>query len=230
MNISKNYTIDSNFLKLHPEYKKAIIPFFTNSDGAQFNLERTHKYILDKNKLNRNEIIELRNLNITPFDKRATRKINPVLILPRGIGRHFCCINNIKGFSSSFVEIYDNLNNITEEILYNLWLFLNSSIAWLIREISGRKNLGGGMLKAEAVDLKYFPLYFNFENLEKIKNIFSLIKNREALSPLEEINSKEHRQIDEIVFDSFNINKKIREHLITNLQNKIIQRSLKSRT
>jgi uncharacterized protein YfkK (UPF0435 family) len=138
--------------------------------------------------------------------------------------------NNVNGYSASYVEIYDNLNNISEEILLNLWLFLNSSVAWLIREISGRKNLGGGMLKAEAIDLKYFPLYFNFKNFEQIRSIFNLVKDREVLSPIDEINSKEHSIIDKIVFDFLNINNQDRENLISNLKHKILQRSSKSKT
>ena len=38
--------------------------------------------------------------------------------------------------------------------------YLNSTLGWLIREISGRKIFGGGMLKAEASDLKSY--YFSY--------------------------------------------------------------------
>jgi hypothetical protein len=228
LNIDKNYTIDKIFLEANPQYNKAIIPFLTNTDGARFHLNKTAKYILDKRKLIKSEIANLKNYNVIPFDKRKTRKIIPILILPRGIGRHFCCINEAQAFSASFVEIYDNKGNIIEETVYNLWLFLNSSVAWLLREISGRKNLGGGMLKAEAIDLKYFPLYFKFDNLNEIKNIFNLISQREAMSPVDEIYSHEHKLIDNIVFNFLQIGAKERDHLVSNLKNKIVQRSQKS--
>jgi adenine-specific DNA-methyltransferase len=230
LNIDKSYTVNKIFLKENPQYSKAIIPFFTNTDGAKFNLLQTEKYILDKSKLNKTDISNLRKFKILPFDKRKTRKIIPKLILPRGIGRHFCCINEVEAYSASFVEIYDNNNNLNDNALYDIWLFLNSSVAWLLREISGRKNLGGGMLKAEAIDLKYFPLYFEFNNHAVIKQIFDRINQREALSPVDEIESHEHKLIDNIVFDFLKISDEDRDHLISNLKNKIKQRSNKSKT
>jgi hypothetical protein len=86
------------------------------------------------------------------------------------------------------------------------------------------------MLKAEAIDLKYFPLYFEFNNLAEIKKIFDRIIQREALSPVNEIESYEHKLIDNIVFDFLKVGEKDRDHLISNLKNKILQRSNKSRT
>ena len=150
--------------------------------------------------------------------------------MPRGIGRHFCSLNSVNAFSASFVELYDNLENLNEEAKFNLWLFLNSSIAWLIREISGRKNLGGGMLKAEAIDLKAFPLYYEFDQFSSIKKIFSKLKDREALHTLDEIRTTEHAQIDDIVYGYLGINRNLREVLKSLLVKKITERSEKSKT
>lgn len=132
----------------------------------------------------------------------ATRKI-PLLILPRGLGTHFCCMNELGGYSSSYVEIYENAD-LTESEKLNLWLFCNSSLLWLLREYTGRCNLGGGMLKAEATDLKSLPLCFDFGNSSEIKTIYKLAKSQKVPSKIEDaVNSEVHKRIDRIVFDFF---------------------------
>ena len=132
-------------------------------------------------------------------------KRNPLLILPRGLGTHFCCMNEIGGYSSSYVEIYENMS-LTESEKLNLWLFCNSSLLWLLREYTGRCNLGGGMLKAEAADLKSIPLCFAFENHSEIKAIYSLGKSQRVPSKIEDaISSEVHKRIDKIVFEYFGI-------------------------
>jgi hypothetical protein len=112
----------------------------------------------------------------------------------------------------------------------NLWVFLNSSVAWLLREISGRKNLGGGLLKAEAADLNQFPIYFEFDALSEIADIYSRLRHREALETMEEIDTPEHTRIDSIVFDYLEIPSKFRMEIIETLKNKILERYRKSRT
>ena len=135
----------------------------------------------------------------------SATKRNPLLILPRGLGTHFCCMNEIGGYSSSYVEIYENIN-LKENEKLNLWLFCNSSLLWLLREYTGRCNLGGGMLKAEAIDLKSIPLCFDFENYSEIEAIYSLGKSQKVPSKIEDaINSEVHKRIDKIVFEYFGI-------------------------
>lgn len=119
---------------------------------------------------------------------------------------------------------------LSSEDILNLWCFLNSSIAWLIREISGRKNLGGGMLKAEATDLKSFPLLFNFNKQEEILQIYETIKKREVSDTINEIETKEHKLIDEIVFEYIGLSIQDRKFIIEELKNKITSRSIKSKT
>ena len=135
---------------------------------------------------------------------RKRRKKIPALIMPRGIGeRHFCTFNSSRAFSHSYVELYlpDDLWN--SEKHYCLWLYLNSSFVWLFREITGRQNLGGGMLKAEATDMKILPIAFDFDFSSEAKRIFRHLKNREPLPIAEEIITEEHLQIDEIVANYF---------------------------
>ena len=126
----------------------------------------------------------------------------PALIMPRGVGqRHYCIFNSYRAFSYSHVELYlpDDLWN--SDAHYCLWLYLNSSFVWLFREITGRKNLGGGLLKAEATDMKMLPITFNFDFSADAKRIFRALKNRAPLPVTEEIGTKEHLLIDEIIAD-----------------------------
>ena len=135
----------------------------------------------------------------------STRRKNkvPALIMPRGIGdRHYCTFNSCKAFSYSHVELYLPSDLWESEMHYCLWAYMNSSFVWLFREITGRKNLGGGMLKAEATDMKTLPVNFSFDFAEDAKEVFESIKNREPMSVAEEIYTDEHLLIDDMVADS----------------------------
>ena len=142
----------------------------------------------------------------------------------------YCAYNSSSCYSSSFVDLYDIADNATEAILLNLWLFFNSSPFWLLREVSGRKNLGGGMLKAEAVDLETMPVYMDFQNTKEIKGIFERIGKRQALVTVDEIDTDEHRQIDKIVFDYLSLRESERNNVISTLKQKIIDREKKAST
>ena len=135
---------------------------------------------------------------------RNRMKKIPALIMPRGVGdRHYCTFNSSRAFSYSHVELYlpDDLWN--SEMHYCLWLYLNSSFVWLFREITGRQNLGGGLLKAEATDMKMLPIAFDFDFSTEAKRIFRHLKNREPLPIAEEIVTEEHLRIDGIVANYF---------------------------
>jgi hypothetical protein len=116
---------------------------------------------------------ELSLAGLRLFDRDSTTKEYPALIMPRGVSRHFCCLNKARAYSSSFVDVYvDSKENPEDSVpIINLWLFFNSTIGWLLREISGRKNLGGGLLKAEAADINQFPVYIDFHNQPAIKSV-----------------------------------------------------------
>ena len=128
------------------------------------------------------------------------------------------------------VEIYDNHNNATEEYKINIWLFLNSSIAWLWREISGRKNLGGGLLKAEATDLRALPLFFNFKDHKEIIRIYDDLKKRNAKDTLYEIETEEHRRIDDLIFNYLGLSINSRKKIIGLLKYLLENRYRKSKT
>jgi hypothetical protein len=229
LNLTQQYIIDKKFISKYPFLNKAKIPFMTSSDGAPFILTQTEKFIINKMLLNKQELNIIQSESKKAFRTSSTRKSEPVLIMPRGIGRHFCSLNEVSAFSSSYVDVYDKKGNISEKVKLNLWLFFNSSICWLIREVSGRKNLGGGMLKAEAIDIKSFPVYLNLSCEEKIKKIYSTLKNREAFESLKEIETKEHKEIDNLIFGYLNISFKERGKIINLLKTKIFERRKKSR-
>ncbi len=140
---------------------------------------------------------------IQTVSARRKKKI-PALIMPRGIGdRYYCTFNLCRAFSYSHVELYIPNDLWESEMHYCLWAYLNSSFVWLFREITGRKNLGGGMLKAEATDMKALPVNFDFDFADAAKEVFDSIKHREPMSVAEEISTEEHLLIDEMVAEYF---------------------------
>lgn len=103
--------------------------------------------------------------------------------------------------------------------LMSVWAYCNSSVFWLMRELSGRKNLGGGMIKAEASDASRLPIpYKKLNPFEiKIEQIFKQCRNREPAQTNEEIFSQEHKLIDRIVAEALGIKEyedKIRDELL----------------
>ncbi len=129
----------------------------------------------------------------------------PALIMPRGLGRHYCAFNYCKAHSFSGVDLYLPQALWESDIHYSLWVYLNSSVAWLFREVTGRRNLGGGMLKAEATDMKALPIGFAFDFLDDAKNLYSRLQHRAPLPVQEEVSTPEHLRIDELVGEYFGI-------------------------
>ena len=153
----------------------------------------------------------------------------PLLIMPRGIGTHFCCVNECNGYSSSYVEVYANSQLSQSEIL-KIWMFCNSSLFWLIRELTGRTNLGGGMLKAEATDLKTIPICYDFGQEEVILSIYNRAHNKRISTKIEETLADDvHCQIDNIVNQYLNI-ADCQEFIKEALKSRILLRKKKSRT
>lgn len=134
----------------------------------------------------------------------GSKRKPPALVMPRGIGdRHYCTLNLCKAFSYSHVELYLPDSMLLSSLHYCLWAYLNSSFVWLFREITGRKNLGGGLLKAEATDMKQLPVRFDFDFANEAKHVLERIRHREPRSVFEEIYSDEHLFIDEVISEYF---------------------------
>ena len=143
------------------------------------------------------------NVDVPLSDSRKQRI--PALFMPRGVGnRHYCSLNIGKAYTYSHVEVYLPKQMWLSDLHYCLWAYLNSSFVWMYREITGRKNLGGGMLKAEATDMKGLPVGFKFEFGADARRAVRM-HGREPLPIPDEIHSKEHAFLDDLVFEHLGI-------------------------
>lgn len=215
LNLTKEYFVkDEKVIFVSPE---SLIPIYTADNNGELIWKTKKTYIVDKEQNLKHDD------EIKEFDKSKTTKVPPKIIMPRGVGnRHFASINKTNGYSASYVDIYMNEDN--QEKLFNIWLFCNSSLFWLIRESMGRTNLGGGMLKAEAIDLKNVPIIFDFNKFDEIHKIMDKLNNYIVEDTTIEIEKEYHIAIDTIVFDYFEIDNEIREKLLKELVDKVNSR------
>jgi len=230
LNLSKTFIVKSDVFGKFPFLKNKLIPFMTSDDTAQFAITGTVGFIIDKSKLEDKQIRKINDAGISIFDPNSTSKLRPILILPRGVSRHFCALNLISAYSASAVDIYDKSKTLSEDMKLNIWVFLNSSIAWLLREITGRKSLGGGLLKAEASDLREMPIYFDFNQPAKVSKIYDNLRKRAVLPTIEEIKTQEHKEIDKIVFNYLNMSNAQQNEAVELLIKHISARTTKART
>ena len=204
--------------KLHPIFYKT----------ASFDFSKADYFLISAENFEKDELVELLNKNVPVFDSGSSRHI-PDLILPRGIGKHYCALNWIKGYSYSGVECRLMPKNHRQAI-YSVWALMNSSLIWLYREISGRKNLGGGMLKAEATDMKQLGDWLHIPDIEEAaQDIYNYLRQREPLTSLKEINTPEHRAIDALICHAFDI-EEYEDQIRDALHNAIKFRDDKART
>jgi hypothetical protein len=169
-----------------------------------------HFFVEDKNDIETLKEINAEELN---GGKTFVRKY-PSVIMPRGIGdKHFAGLLTVPALSNSFVDIY--FNTPDEENQLNIWLFCNSSLFFLYREISGRKNLGGGLLKSEATDIKSLPLYFPITNFKKIRTLFS--KMGDPINLQSRLKTSIQQEIDKLVFDYFGFSVVLQNKIISEL-------------
>ena len=143
--------------------------------------------------------------HVPPSIARSDDKI-PALVMPRGVGdRHYCMFNQCRAFSYSAVELYLPADLWGSDLHYCLWAYMNSSMVWLYREITGRKNLGGGLLKAEATDLKTLPLAYDFNFAGEARAVFDKLAKRAPLPVEQEVCTDEHLAIDQVVSRFFGL-------------------------
>ena len=144
--------------------------------------------------------------NRIPSSLARTEDKIPALVMPRGIGnKHYCVFNSCRAFSYSAVELYLPADLWESDLHYSLWAYMNSSLVWLYREVTGRKNLGGGLLKAEATDMKTLPVDFSFDFADSARTVFAVLKKREPLPVDQEVRTDEHLAIDEMVLKFFGL-------------------------
>lgn len=218
---NKKYALPSNIKE------SELIAYLNVDENGYYIWDKCETFLLSNKDMCEERELALTNDGYTIFDEKHCKRNRPALILPRGIGnKHFCSLNKNNGYSASCVDIYvtkaDKVNN--------LWLFMNTTLFWLLREISGRKSLGGGMLKAEAVDLKQFPLYFDFINTNKINELIEQAENKKVLNSLDEIETEFHKQIDDLFYAELNIPTNIQEYIKRKFIEKFNARTQKSTT
>jgi type I restriction-modification system DNA methylase subunit len=230
LNLTSDYFLAIEDAKRLQIPRNAIIPILTSDDDAPFNIATTKYVLANRKKIDPETARTIKQHDFALFNPDSTGKRQPILTMPRGLGRHFCAFNSINAFSSSGVDIYDLGETMSEEEQLNLWLILNSSVCWLWRELSGRKNLGGGMLKAEAVDMKSIPIYMNLNSMRDVKSIFGQLQQRHALETIAEIDSAEHRKIDRLVFEYLGLSQKQSDRIVALLKSTISSRTKKSKT
>jgi methylase of polypeptide subunit release factors len=228
LNLRKSFVISSTLANTMGINKDDLIPYFVTEESGVYSWDKCTHYLAPKSNSVKLSILNAYN-DVELFDDLATTKRPPVLIMPRGIGaRHFCCYNAINGYSSSCVDVYSNNGNeLTDDVL-RLWIYFNSSLCWLIREFAGRKNLGGGMLKAEAVDLQPFASYFNFPDIDKCQKLFRNSRDQMISNAQIEVNTELHRAIDKIVFDFVELDFQDREYIVNMLTKKVDSRYKKT--
>ena len=210
-NLSSKISIGQglNLKKSHIVYNQSsrTYPYYTSEIGPTYSWNNSSCYI--------------------SIDDISGNRKRPLLIMPRGIGTHFCSINDCSGYTSSYVEVYGNLSQ--EETL-NIWLFCNSSLFWLLREITGRTNLGGGMLKAEATDLKGIPICYNFKRPSEILDLYMAVKDKVVNTNISiTLNDNQHKMIDAIVLKFFRLEKE-ESYIVSMLQDMVFRRMKKSKT
>ncbi len=230
LNLKKSSVITSADARKYDVPAEALIPFCVTEEGGIFAWTESEHFLLNKSKLSSEAQKILKKEGYDLFDPNATRKKPPVLIMPRGLGaRHFCCLNEINGFSASCVDIYASTGVQVNDDVIRLWTYFNSSLCWLIREIAGRKNLGGGMLKAEAVDLKPFAILYKFSNVDEARSIYSSVRAAVASNAQDEILKDYHQKIDKLIFDYIGLDNDERLYVQKSLKDKVDARYNKTK-
>jgi len=211
INVSKNTFI--------PKHERPKFEQKTNIINAvfkeyQYTYSRFSYFLYHPFKPSDSDISVLKTINVEEFGNGEFTRQYPSIIMPRGVGSlHFAGLLNGKALSNSFVDVYVNTQD--EEKKLNVWLFCNSSLFFLYRELSGRKNLGGGLLKSEAADIKQFPLYFPIADKETILSIESEMGKPVSLPNRLEMSVQ--KKIDDLVFSYFEIDPESQANIISEL-------------
>lgn len=197
---AKSYNIESKFLhrailktnelkipNLELEEPKGYF-FSTNLDKAQLKGTKALDYIKEGEKTEilikqgsqkGNSIIGFQNISSIAgrkpwYNLNVTRKA-PILWIIAHNDRSISFKNTDFVCSDNFFEIYPNDDSHSKSILN----CLNSTYITLFRELYGRTNFGGGVLKTQKPDIEKFPVLLN------IDRDFELL-NREAKSIFQE--------------------------------------------
>lgn len=160
--------------------------------------------------------------NITSVSNRKNwyslgdRKVPPILWIIAHNDRSIAFRNYSFFFGDNFFEIYPK-NEINTKSIYAC---LNSTYITLFRELYGRANFGGGVLKTQKPDISKFPIFLNIEyngslfNRES-KSIFEEIGINPKLEiPINEQEPNplpDRKELDEMIFDNIGLAKEERK-------------------
>jgi len=73
-------------------------------------------------------------------------------------------------------------------------------------------------------------LYVDIGEPHAIHSILNALRKREAKESIEELDTEEHRAIDDLVFRALGLGKLKREQIINSLKRRLLERAKKSRT
>ena len=219
LNITADHAIPKKDLPTLGLDEEWCVPFFRKKNS--FVITETEDVLVDLKYLSASARKLLETKGYKGIDFTTTRKVPAKFVLPRGIGRHFCAMNECSTYTHSYVEIYPQ--GLTQEEELAVWAYCNSSLFWFLRELSGRTNLGGGMLKSEATDVSRLP--FPYKTIAPfsadILKAKTMLESRSPHGTLIEASTTEHSLIDEIVLKALglsDLSKNIRGGLISSIR------------
>ena len=86
-------------------------------------------------------------------------------------------------------------------------------------------------MKAEATDMKFFPLLYKFSNMEEIKNIYEQAKSYEVPGNIEiSVTDEIHKKIDAIVYKYLDFSADEQKFIENQLDEAVKRRTEKSKT
>ena len=86
------------------------------------------------------------------------------------------------------------------------------------------------MLKAEATDLAALPLYLELQETDILRRLARALEMREARESILELDTEEHRILDNLVFDFLDLRANRRNQIVDSLRNRLRERAEKART
>lgn len=87
------------------------------------------------------------------------------------------------------------------------------------------------MLKAEATDMKFFPLLYRFSNMKEIKEIYEQAKSYEVPGNIENsVTDEIHKKIDAIVYEYLEFSLDEQKYIEKQLIDAVKRRTEKSKT
>lgn len=111
---------------------------------------------------------------------------------------------------------------------------LNTSFFVMIREVMGKANFGGGVLKTDGNDIRVFPCVdlrkLTTEDTARVNATFTPILKREIGRVAEEVKLSDRRALDDVVFDMLNLTQSERDDFYEELLGLIDRRIKKSRS